>query len=190
MPNAAQGQPTPDFLLIGEILRPHGVHGELKVRVLTEYPERIPSLTVVYVGAGVNASNPRPMHIAAMRMHQGFALITFRETPDRTQAERLRGLFVMVRIEDAVPLEPGEFYMYQVIGLPVRTEDGLELGTVTEILETGANDVYVVNGGPHGEVLIPVIPGTIVRTDIEGRLLTVRLPEGLLPGPASSAERD
>ncbi|MFN8377049.1 MAG: ribosome maturation factor RimM [Anaerolineae bacterium] len=180
----------PDFLLIGEILRPHGVHGELKVRVLTEYPERIPSIPVVYIGAGVGASNPRALHVESMRMHQGFALIKFRETPDRTMAERLRGQYVMVRIEDAVPLEEGEFYLYQVVGLPVWTDDGRELGVVTEVLETGANDVYVVKGDAYGEVLIPVTPDTILRTDIQGRQITVRLPDGLLPGTTVSDEQE
>lgn len=190
MGSAAQGNVAPNFLLIGEILRPHGVHGELKVRVLTEYPERIPSIPVVYAGAGVHASNPRPLHVETMRMHQGFALIRFHEAPDRTAAERLRGLYLMVRLEDAVPLEEGEFYLFQVVGLPVRTVDGLELGVVTEVLETGANDVYVVNGGAYGEVLVPVTPETIVRTGIEEHLLTVRLPDGLLPGTVVSDEQD
>lgn len=122
-----------------------------------------------------------------MRMHQGFALVKLREYPDRTAVERLRGQFLMVRIEDAVPLDEGEFYLFQVIGLPVRTEDGLELGVVTEVLETGANDVYVVSGGERGEILIPVTPATILSTDIAAQRITVRLPEGLLPdGPADS----
>lgn len=189
MTDAAQGQAEPKFLLIGEILRPHGVHGELKVRLLTAYPERIPSLPAIYAGAGVGASNPRPLHVETMRMHQGFALIRFHEASDRTKAERLRGQYLMVRIEDAVPLEAGEFYLYQVVGLAVRTEDGGELGSVAEVLETGANDVYVVNGGPYGEILIPVTPDTILQTDIEGRQIIVRLPDGLLPGTVVTDEQ-
>jgi 16S rRNA processing protein RimM len=144
----------------------------------------------VYAAASATASNPRPLHVESMRMHQGFALLRFREAPDRTQAERLRGLMLMVRLEDAVPLAEGEFYLYQVIGLSVHTVDGLELGTITEVLETGANDVYIVNGGPFGEVLIPVTPDTIVETDIPGGRLIVRLPDGLLPSPSEGDEPD
>ncbi len=188
MDKAAPGQSQPSFLLVGEVLRPHGVQGELKVRVLTEYPERIATVPALYLGAGVDAPSPREVHTQSLRMHQGFALVKFREYPDRTAVERLRGLFLMVRIEDAVPLDEGEFYLYQVIGLPVRTEDGVDLGVVTEVLETGANDVYVVNGGAHGEVLIPVLPETILSTDIAGQMLTVRLPEGLLPDAASDGQ--
>ena len=190
MNSSEAGAAAPDYLLLGEILRPHGVQGELKVRVLTDFPERIPEIPVVYIGAGVDVPNPRAVHVESMRMHQGFALIKFREVTDRTPAERLRGLFVMVRIEDAVPLESGEFYAYQVIGLAVHTEDGEDLGHITEILETGANDVYVVQGTRYGEVLIPVTTDTIVSTDIAGRQVVVRLPEGLLPGAAFTDEAD
>jgi 16S rRNA processing protein RimM len=130
------------------------------------------------------------MHLDSMRMHQGFMLIRFREIADRTQAERFRGLFIMVRIEDAVPLDEGEFYLYQVLGLPVVTEDGQALGVIHEVLETGANDVYVVRDGPYGEVLIPVTPDTIVRTDVAAGEVVVRLPEGLLPGTVVTDEED
>ncbi len=182
------GQPQPEYLLVGEILRPHGVQGELRVRVLTEYPERIPQVPSLYLGEGIEARHPLEVHVVSMRMHQGFALIKFREFPDRTKAERLRGQYIMVRLADAVPLDEGEFYLFQVIGLAVRTEDGQDLGTVSEVLETGANDVYIVHGDRYGEVLIPVTPETIVATDIPGRLLTVRLPEGLLPGADQTSD--
>jgi 16S rRNA processing protein RimM len=187
---AAQDPSPPKFLLLGEILRPHSVHGEVKVRVLTEYPERIPTLPAVFVGAGADSASTRPMRVESMRMHQGFALIRFAEIADRTQAERLRGLFLMVRIEDAIPLDEGEFYLYQILGLPVLTDDGHALGVIAEVLETGANDVYVVRDGPYGEVLIPVTPETIVRTDIAAREVIVRLPEGLLPGTLVTDDED
>lgn len=184
------GQPQPEYLLVGEILRPHGVQGELRVRLLTEYPERIPQVPSLFLGAGVDARSTLEVHVVSMRMHQGFALIKFREYADRTQAERLRGQYIMVRLADAVPLDEGEFYLYQVIGLAVRTEDGQDLGTVAEVLETGANDVYIVHGDRYGEVLIPVTTDTIIQTDIPGRLLTVRLPAGLLPGPDQTSDEE
>jgi 16S rRNA processing protein RimM len=190
--SAAQGQPPkqPAFLLVGEVLRPHGVQGELKVRLLTEYPERFATVPALYLGAGIDAPHPREVHVQSMRMHQGFALVKLRETPDRNAAERLRGLMLMVRIEDAVPLEEGEFYLYQVLGVRVHTEDGIDLGVITEVLETGANDVYVVSGGPLGEVLIPVLPEVILSTDIPEQLITVRVPEGLLPGTAADDQAE
>lgn len=114
-------------------------------------------------------------------MNQNYGLLKLKELDDRDQADLLRALFVMIPIEQAVPLEEGEFYLYQLIGLTVQTTDGQVIGTIREVLETGANDVYGVESEQYGEVLIPVIDEIIVKTDIEARVLTVKLPEGLLP---------
>ncbi|MBE2266947.1 MAG: 16S rRNA processing protein RimM, partial [Anaerolinea sp.] len=102
--------------------------------------------------------------------------------------DRLRNLLVMVALENAVPLEEGEFYLYELIGLNVQTESGEALGTLTEVLETGANDVYVVNSPRYGEVLIPVLPETILETNIAAKRMTVRLPDGLLPEQGASSK--
>lgn len=167
-------------------MRPHGVRGELRVRLLTDYPERIAELETVYLADSPDAKQPRPYHVAGMRMNGNFGLLRLHEVPDRTAAERYRGLYVLIDLEHAVPLEAGEFYLYQLIGLTVQTGDDQLLGTLTDVIETGANDVYVVDSPQYGEVLIPVTPETIVKTDIDAKLLTVNLPEGLLPDQASS----
>jgi 16S rRNA processing protein RimM len=114
-------------------------------------------------------------------MHQGYALLTLKGVADRDEADRLRGLYALVGIEDAVPLEEGEFYLYQVIGLSVVTEDGERIGILNDVMETGANDVYIVNSEQYGSVLIPVIENVVLKTDIDAGTITVRLPEGLLP---------
>lgn len=82
-----------------------------------------------------------------------------------------------------MPLEDGEHYLYELIGMEVCTEDGELLGEIQEVLETGANDVYIVNGQQLGEVLIPVTNETILSTDVITKRIVVRLPEGLLPSP-------
>jgi 16S rRNA processing protein RimM len=175
---------NPEFLLLGEIMRPHGVRGELRVRLLTDYPERIARLKTVYLAETPEPATPTPYQVEGMRMNSGFGLLKLHGIPDRTEAERYRGLFVLVDIAHAVPLEAGEFYLYQLIGLTVQTEAGETLGTLTEVLETGANDVYVVDSPRYGEILIPVTDETILKTDVQARILSVRLPEGLLPGAA------
>ncbi|MCC6803788.1 MAG: 16S rRNA processing protein RimM [Anaerolineae bacterium] len=172
---------NPQYLLLGEILRPHGVRGELRVRLLTDYPERIAKLKTLYLAASPEAQKVTPYQVRGMRMNKGFGLLTLDQISDRDQADRLRGLFVLVDIANAVPLESGEFYLYQLIGLKVVTSMGETLGTLTEVLETGANDVYIVDSPQHGEILIPVIPQTIVKTDIENGVLIVNLPDGLIP---------
>ncbi len=176
------GSSTPDYLLLGEILRPHGVIGEVRMRVLTAHPERLQELKTVFLGKSPEDGDRAVLYtVKSVRMHQGYALIRFEGVNDRTQADRLRQLLVMVALEDAVPLDEDEFYLYQLIGLTVQTDSGQILGTLTEVLETGANDVYIVDSPQYGEVLIPATSETIVQTDIQAGLLTVKLPEGLLP---------
>lgn len=171
----------PQYLLLGEILRPHGVRGELRVRILTDYPERIPTLEAVYIGGGPSAAHITRYAVEHMRMHQGYGLLKLIGVDDRNQADLLRALFVMITLENAVPLEEGEFYLFQLIGLTVQTADGETLGTLRDVIETGANDVYVVQSPQHGEVLLPAIPDVIVRTDIRAGVMIVNLIEGLLP---------
>lgn len=172
---------TPPFLALGEILRPHGVRGELRVRLLTDYPERIAKLEQVFLAPSVESPVPTPYFVQGMRMNPPYGLVKLVGIDDRDAAERLRGLMMLVDFAHAVPLEEGEFYLFQIIGAQVVTEEGELLGTLTEVLETGANDVYLVKSQRYGEVLIPVIDSTIVKTDIAARTVTVRLLDGLLP---------
>ncbi len=171
----------PRFLLLGEILRPHGVRGELRMRILTDYPERIVQLEKVYLAEKPDSSDPDAYHVQHMRMHQSYGLLKLEGIDDRDEADRLRELLVMVPLEEAVPLEEGEFYLYQLIGLSVRTTEGETLGAITDVLETGANDVYIVESPVYGELLIPVTDETVLKTDIEQGFILVSLPEGLLP---------
>lgn len=172
---------TPAYLLLGEVLRPHGVRGELRMRVLTDYPERIPQIERVYLGQNAYDHHAVPFQVEHMRPHKGYGLLKLKTINNRNDAEVLRGLFVMVQRDAAVPLEDDEIYLYQLIGMQVITTEDLLLGELTEVIETGANDVYVVQSRRYGEVLIPVTPDTIVNTDPDSNRIRVRLPEGLLP---------
>ena len=171
---------NPPFVLLGQVLRPHGIRGELRVEVLTAYPERIGPEQRVYLGADpADVSAARLYTIAQVRRHQQYLILQLAEIDDRNAAELLREQYVMVAFEDAIPLEDNEYYLFQVIGLEVVTIDGEALGTVQEVLETGANDVFVVHG-PRGEVLLPVIDECVQRIDFDARTITVRLLGGLL----------
>lgn len=171
----------PEYLMIGEVLRPHGVQGELRIRILTDYPERIGELQTVYLGTDVESPTLKPYAVEGMRMHQNYGLLSLHGINTRDQADRLRGKFIMVDMEHAVPLEEGEFYLFELLGLEVHTVDGESLGTIIEVIETGANDVYVVQSQRFGEVLVPVTEETVLETNIAAGIVTVRLPEGLLP---------
>jgi 16S rRNA processing protein RimM len=171
---------APQFLLVGEILRPHGVRGEVRMRILTDYPEAIAERGSVYLGKNPQDTKAKQHPVDHMRMHKGYGLLKLKNINNRNDADPLRGQFVMIRTEDAVPLEDDEIYLYQLIGMQVKTVDGEELGELVDVLETGANDVYIVQGRQYGEVLIPATEHTIVKTDTENNLITVDLPEGLL----------
>ncbi len=167
--------PGPHYLAIGRVLRPHGIRGELRVEILTDFPERVGELRYVYVGA-----RHRRYRLQSVRPHRGALLIKLEGCDDRNAAELLRGALIQVALEDAVPLEEGEYYHFQLLGVQVETEAGEPLGEVSEVLSTpGANDVYVVHG-PRGEVLLPAIQDVVLELDVEAKRMVVHLMPGLV----------
>ncbi len=160
--------------MIGEVLRPQGVRGEVRVRVLTDFPERFQALESVYLGQALT-----PVLVESTRLHQGYVLLKLAGYDDRTSVELLRHALVQIPIEEAMPLEEGEYYLYQVVGLATWTKQGEYLGRVREVLSTGANDVYVIRG-PKGEILLPAIDEVVRDVDLEAGRLTVELMEGLV----------
>lgn len=170
----------PPFLVLGRVLRPHGVRGELRLQVTTAYPERIVPGKVVFVGPDPeNTQTACEYTVTRARMHQKFLILQFETIQDRDTADMLRQQYVMVRPEDAVPLEEGEYYLYQLIGVSVYTDENEHLGTITEMIETGANDVYVVRG-PRGEVLLPAIDECVLELDLDANKMIVHLMDGLV----------
>ncbi|MCS7179492.1 MAG: ribosome maturation factor RimM [Anaerolineae bacterium] len=161
-------------MTVGRILRPHGVRGEVRMEILTGYPERLSLHRVFYLGP-----QAQPYPVESIRFHQGAALIKLAGCDNRNAAETLRGLLVQIPLEDAVPLEEGEYYYFQVVGLEVFTEAGECLGRVMEVIETGANDVYVVQG-PRGEVLIPAVEDVVRELDLTARRMVIFPMPGLL----------
>ena len=170
--------PEPRYLAIARVVKPFGVRGELKLKVLTGFPEKLERLSRVYVGESV-----APHPVARFRWHGAKLLLQLADVHDRNAAEELRDQLVQIAREDAVPLEPGEFYEHQIVGLSVVTTDGEPLGRVVEVLATGANDVYVVHG-PRGEILFPARVEAVRAIDLEAGTMTVTLLSGLLPDEA------
>lgn len=166
-------RPEPDYLAIGRVVRPFGVRGELKVELLTDYPEQLGRLRTVYLGP-----QTEPWAVEGLRLHKGAALFKLSGCDDRTAAELLRGLVVQIPLLDAVPLEEGEYYEHQIVGMTVAEQDGTLLGKVTQIISTGANDVYVVVG-PEGELLLPAIESAILEIDLDADRMVVNVLEGL-----------
>jgi 16S rRNA processing protein RimM len=165
-------------LAVGRVAGAHGIQGELKVEILTEDPPRFFRLTRVYIGP--EGDEPEPRALLGIRLHKGQALLTIEACQDRDAAQDLIGYLVQVPLEEAIPLDEGEYYEHQVVGLAVVTASGEPLGVVEEILYTGANDVYVVRAAGGGQILIPAIKGVVLGIDLDAGRIVVELPDGLL----------
>ncbi len=170
----------PKYLLIGEILRPHGVRGELRMRVLTDDPVNLTQLDSIHLGDSPNDAAPRQFQLKGLRFNKSYALLSLDGCRSRNDAEIFRDKKVFIRIDQATPLGDGEYFLFELIGLRV-VADQMEIGRVKEVLQTGANDVYVVDGAEYGEVLIPAHDETILNIDFDGSVITMLLPDGLLP---------
>jgi 16S rRNA processing protein RimM len=165
------------YLAIGQVIRAHGVRGEISVTILTDFPERFAAMEWVYLG---NELEAEPFRLENYRWHKQNVLLTLAGVTSRTQAEKLRGQLVQIPIEEAMPLPEGSYYLYQLLGLQVMTGAGQILGVVKDILETGANDVYVVQGEDQAEILLPAIPDVVKAIDLENGQMVVELLDGLI----------
>ncbi len=163
----------PRFIAIGRIARAHGLRGEVAVHVLTDFPERFESMKEVYVGP---ADSAELRQVTGTRWHKDRVLLSLQGYDSRTSAESLRGLLIQIPIEDARQLQDNEYYPHQLMGMDVVTVDGEDLGRISDILYTNANDVYVVVG-PSGQTLLPAITDVIQRVDLaEGRMIVTLIP--------------
>lgn len=170
----------PEYFVVGKVLRPHGVRGEVRMRILTDYPDNLIPLKYVYLGDSPDDSRLDRRALESVRFNKEYALLMFAGFRSRTDAEQVRDKTVMIDFEQAAPLEDGQYFLYQVIGLKV-VADEMEIGHVKEVLQTGANDVYVVDTSRYGEILIPAHAETIDDIDFSAGVVTMSLPEGLLP---------
>jgi 16S rRNA processing protein RimM len=165
------------YMAVGLITNSHGLRGEVKVELHTDFPERFAPDVVVYLGEELEETV-----IREARPHQGQLLLQFHGIDDRTKSDSLRGLWVFIHEDEAVDLEEDTYFVHDIIGLAVQTTSGEPLGTVEEVLFTGANDVYVVRppGEPKREILLPAIEEVIKKVDLENGLLIVELLPGLI----------
>lgn len=170
------GSPTgePVYLAIGFLRRPHGVQGEIIMDLHTDFPDRIRSGRRVLVG-----EKHQPLVIDTVRPHQDGLLISFRGVDTPEDAAKYRNQWVSVKASDVPPLPEGQYYQYELIGMDVVEDGGRHLGKLVEIIETGANDVYLVRDESAKEILLPVIPSVILNRDMQHRILTVHLLDGL-----------
>lgn len=178
--SGGQGRASePRFLTIGLVTGAHGLRGELRVAILTDDPNRFALLDRVFVGR--EDESPVSRAVVGFRPHKGRALLRLEGCDDRTTAEALRGYLVQIPREEALPLEEGEYFEHQVLGLDVWTASGEHLGELVEIIYTGANDVYVVQPDETDghDILIPALKGVVLEVDLDAAKMVVELPDGL-----------
>jgi 16S rRNA processing protein RimM len=163
----------PLYLSVGFLRRPHGVRGEIIMDLHTDFPERMKKGRKLFVGEART-----PVTLTSVRPHGAGMLVKFEgiDTPEEAGMFRNQWLYVLAK---DVPLPAGQHYKHELLGMRVVDEDGKPLGELVEVLETGANDVYVVAGDSGREILLPAIPSVILDLDFERRVLRVHLLEGL-----------
>jgi 16S rRNA processing protein RimM len=156
-------------LVVGAIIGTHGLYGELRVRLITDDPEHFETLARVLLG-----EQRAPYTVESVRFNRGIALVKLQGVDDIETAESLRGAVLRIPGSDARPLEESEYFLYQVIGIFVRDEARSELGTVTDIIETGANLVFVVTDSEGKEELYPSIPEVVLDLNPAEGYMVVR----------------
>lgn len=167
-----------EMAVIGKILSSHGVHGAFKVQPYSDFPERVSMLRRVYLEkGGQTVAYP----VVAAALHGRFWVIRVDGISTPEEARALAGTLVKIPLSERVPLPAGVYYLDEIIGLDVYTVCGRFLGRVSDVLQTGSNDVYVVSPGRDGkDLLIPALKTVVYSIDKAARRMEVELPEGLL----------
>lgn len=165
-------------MAVGVIINVHGLGGETKVELHTDFPDRFAPGAVLYMGEEL-----QPVTIVGARPHKGHMLLRFDGVDTREEADALRGYWLFVPEEEAGDLDDGTYWIHDLVGLTVRDEAGVELGKLTDVLVTGANDVYLIKPVKElgvRELLLPALASVVLDVDLENGVMTVAIPPGLL----------
>jgi 16S rRNA processing protein RimM len=158
-------------IVIGKIVAPHGVRGDIRIMPLTDRPEQFLNLSYLLLEDG------RQLTVKAARFHKRMVLVSTKEITTMNDAELLRDKKILIRAEDLPPLEEGRFYVADLIGLPVFDEDGKQLGTFKDSITTGSNDVYIVAVPGGKDLLIPALKIYVREINLQEKRIVVKLPE-------------
>lgn len=166
-----------DMLRVGVIANTHGIKGEVKVYPTTDDADRFKLLKHIILDTGKEC---RELEITSVRYFKQMVILKFKGIDSINDIEKYKGKDLLISREDAVPLEEDEYFIYDIIGARVVTEEGGYIGELAEVLTTGANDVYVVRTKEAKELLLPVIRDCVKSVDTEQKLVTVHLLPGLM----------
>lgn len=162
-----------DLLEIGKIVNTHGIRGEVKIQPWCDEPELFDELEYLFIDGG-------KYNIVRNRFHKTCQIVQLENVNSIDDAERLKNKIVYINRDD-LELPEGRYYIADIEGLTVKEQDGRILGVVDEIIKTGSNDVYSLKDTFNKKpVLIPVIEGVVLETNIDGGYIVVKLPKGLI----------
>lgn len=165
------------LLQVGVITQTHGVRGEVKVFPTTDDAARFKKLKHVMLDTG---KETLPLEIESVKFFKQFVILKFKGFDNINDIERYKRCPLLVERENAVPLEEGEYFIADMIGMKVITDEGDNFGILKDVMETGANDVYVIEHPSEGEVLVPAIKECILDVDIENRQMKIHVMNGLI----------
>lgn len=166
-----------DLLIIGTISSTHGIRGEVKVYPITDDISRFDDLKEVVLDTGREHIN---LEIEGVKYFKNQAILKFKGIDNINDVEKYKGKDILVTRENAVELKENEYYITDLIGLSVITDENVKLGHVTDIMKTGANDVYVVETNDKKEILLPAIKECILDIDLDKKLIKIHLMDGLI----------
>ena len=166
-----------DTLRVGVISSTHGVRGEVKVYPTTDDVNRFKKLKTVILDTG---REQMTLSIESVKFFKNMVIVKFKGFDNINDIEIYKNKDILITREDAVPLGPDENFIVDLIGLKVATDEGEELGTLKDVLQTGANDVYVVEMTDGKELLLPAIKQCILNVDLEQQTMTVHVLDGLM----------
>jgi 16S rRNA processing protein RimM len=171
-PGSPDGEPV--YLAVGFLRRAHGIHGEMIMDLHTDFPERLRNGRKLFVG-----EEHQPVTLATTRPHAKGMLVKFKKIESSEDTIRFRNQWVYVKASEVPALPEGQIYQHELFGFKVVDENEHLLGELVEIIETGANDVYVIKDQAGKEILLPAIPSVILDLDPVRRSMRVHLLEGL-----------
>lgn len=167
-----------DLFRVGVIANTHGVKGEVKVFPTTDAPERFKKLKSVILDT---KREKLTLELQSARFFKNLVIVKFKGIDDINDIEKYKGCELYVTRENATPLNEGEYYIADLIDMKVVDDEGKELGVLFDVMQTGANDVFVVKmNDTDKELLLPNIPDCVLKVDLEERIITVHVLDGLL----------
>ncbi|HCF34852.1 MAG TPA: 16S rRNA processing protein RimM [Clostridiales bacterium] len=165
------------YLEIGQIVNTFGIKGMVKVKPFTDDNKRFDRLEKVYIK---NKEKLKEYQIEEVKYHKDMILIKFRGIENPEQANLLRNSYLMIDREEEKPLEEGTYYIVDMIGMDVYTDEGEKLGNIEDIFNTGSNDIYVVKSELRKQILLPAISDVVKNIDMENKKMVVHLISGLI----------